>query len=211
VYSTPRVHRPGGGSALVIEPEVLDDALLEHGLSANRLQLRRVANMSTALSVQLGEVFRLIGPDTSPLELQSAFTLFLRSVVEELVEHAPARLLGADDGSAAADVRERLHFDASARTDLATLSEQSGLSRFQVLRAFKRRYGMPPHAYQLNVRIALAKKALRAGRKPAEVAADYGFVDQSHFSRHFRQLVGVTPAQYMSPGAPTRSAASRGR
>jgi len=76
-----------------------------------------------------------------------------------------------------------------------------GLSRFQALRAFKRHYGMPPHAYQLRVRVGLAQRSLRAGGQPAQVAAEYGFVDQSHLTRHFKRLVGVTPAQYQRVGA----------
>jgi AraC-like DNA-binding protein len=48
----------------------------------------------------------------------------------------------------------------------------------------------------LRVRIGLAQRALRAGLPSADVAANHGFVDQSHFSRHFKQLVGVTPVAY---------------
>jgi AraC-like DNA-binding protein len=55
---------------------------------------------------------------------------------------------------------------------------------------------MPPHEYQLQVRIARAKSALRTGSPIAQVALDMGFADQSHFTRVFKRLVGGTPAQY---------------
>ncbi len=80
---------------------------------------------------------------------------------------------------------------------LAELANETGQSRFQALRAFKRRFGLAPHAYQLRVRLGLAQKSLRDGIPPAHVAAELGFVDQSHFTRHFKHLIGVTPARYV--------------
>ncbi len=68
------------------------------------------------------------------------------------------------------------------------------------LRSFKRHYGLSPHAYDLCKRIALAKRALRDGAKPSHVAHTFGFVDQSHLTRHFKRLVGVTPFQYSRAG-----------
>jgi AraC family transcriptional regulator len=37
---------------------------------------------------------------------------------------------------------------------------------------------------------------LRSGTPPAEVAGMVGFADQSHLSRLFKQMTGVTPADY---------------
>jgi hypothetical protein len=72
-----------------------------------------------------------------------------------------------------------------------------GISRSQADRRFKQRHGLPPHAYALCVRVAQAKQQLRAGVSPAQVAAAQGFTDQSHFTRHFKRLVGFTPRQYL--------------
>jgi len=91
---------------------------------------------------------------------------------------------------------KRLHVQVGAKVELRSLSEQTGLSRFQLLRAFKRKYGLPPHAYHLRMRIGLAQGSLRAGSTLAAVAAEYGFFDQSHFSKHFKRVVGLTPGQY---------------
>jgi AraC-like DNA-binding protein len=136
---------------------------------------------------------------TAPLRLQSSVVSFLEVVMNELNDSpwiSSGARAGADaaDAAAAARVRECLHYDL--KIDLFGLARQTGLSRFQVLRAFKRRYGMPPHAYQLRARIGLAQRALKAGQTPADVAAQLGFVDQSHLCRHFKRLVGVTPARY---------------
>lgn len=89
--------------------------------------------------------------------------------------------------------------------DLTTLSEYWGRSRFSALRTFKRRFGLPPLSYQIHLRVEQAQMALRAGRRPARVAAECGFFDQSHLTRHFKRILGVTPSQY------ARSAECRAR
>src|SRR5690606_41927249 len=62
--------------------------------------------------------------------------------------------------------------------------------------ACKTATGLPPHAYLNSVRIRQARRLLRAGVRPAEVAAEVGFTDQAHLSRHFKRVVGVPPAAY---------------
>jgi Helix-turn-helix domain len=64
-------------------------------------------------------------------------------------------------------------------------------------RYFKRRYGLPPLAYSLVVRIALSRLAVARGEPLAKVAADHGFHDQSHFNRHFKRRLGLTPGRYL--------------
>ena len=71
------------------------------------------------------------------------------------------------------------------------------MSRYQLFRAFQRETGMPPHAYQLTVRVDRAKALLLQGVPPAHVAADLGFYDQSHFTQCFRSQLGVTPLGYV--------------
>ena len=54
--------------------------------------------------------------------------------------------------------------------------------------------GITPHKYVIQQRIAKAKELMIAGKGTlAEVSNCVGFADQSHFTRHFKGLVGVTP------------------
>lgn len=83
-----------------------------------------------------------------------------------------------------------------ADTPLQTLAKIGGLSPYYFVRAFHQRYGLPPHTYKLQQRIYLAMQRLREGRPVAEVSAEAGFADQSHFTRKFKALVGTTPGHY---------------
>ena len=76
------------------------------------------------------------------------------------------------------------------------LVEASGLSASHLVRAFKARYGLPPHAWLLNHRIQRSRAALRDGRPIAEVAQAFGFADQAHLQRAFKRLVAATPGEY---------------
>jgi AraC family transcriptional regulator len=55
-----------------------------------------------------------------------------------------------------------------------------------------------PHQYLIARRIDRAKQLLQRDGKLglAEVALRAGFADQSHFSFHFKRIVGVTPRQF---------------
>jgi AraC-like DNA-binding protein len=72
------------------------------------------------------------------------------------------------------------------------------LSASHLIRAFKQRYGMTPHAYLINRRIQYSRAQLRRGRLIADVALDAGFADQAHLQRTFKRLVAATPGQYRS-------------
>ncbi|HKO50535.1 MAG TPA: AraC family transcriptional regulator [Polyangiaceae bacterium] len=208
VFFSQRVTTPGAANFLAIDTRVFHEYLSDHSLAARQMQLRAFTRISKRLEEKLQQVCRVVRPGPSALELQTAMVEFINALVPELLESPSDSATSLDATQRTAErVRDCLHGDVSATVDLSTLAKHTGVSRFQVLRIFKLRYGLPPHTYQLNVRLAFARKALRAGQLPAEVAAQYGFFDQSHLTRHFKRLLGVTPAQYARIGA--RSRASR--
>ncbi|WP_091880159.1 AraC family transcriptional regulator [Phyllobacterium sp. OV277] len=79
---------------------------------------------------------------------------------------------------------------------LADLAEETGLSRFQVLRGFTRATGLTPHAYLTQRRIDLARRMIAEGSSLAEAAIASGFADQSHMTRTFVRKYGVSPGAY---------------
>ncbi|MDE3721340.1 AraC family transcriptional regulator [Nocardiopsis sp. N85] len=65
-----------------------------------------------------------------------------------------------------------------------------------LVRAFSRRFGMPPHRYLVGRRVDLARGLLREGRTPADAATASGFHDQAHLNRHFKRILGMPPGHY---------------
>ena len=97
-------------------------------------------------------------------------------------------------------VRRQLRADLSQPLALQELSARVGISPSHLNRRFGAEVGLPPHRYQLQLRIDAAKARLAAGEPIVQVAADLGFSDQSHFTRLFTRIVGATPAQYQKSG-----------
>jgi AraC-like DNA-binding protein len=93
-------------------------------------------------------------------------------------------------------LRDYLEERAASLIRLEDLAALAGMSAFRTLRVFEQSVGMPPHAYLTQIRVSRARRLLAQGMPPAQVAALVGFYDQSHLTRHFKRIVGVTPGQY---------------
>jgi len=92
--------------------------------------------------------------------------------------------------------REYLDAHAADEVSLLDLAAVGGLSVYHLARAFSAAVGLPPHAYQTQRRVLMAKSLLATGAPPAQVAARCGFADQAHLTRRFKALVGTTPGRY---------------
>lgn len=79
---------------------------------------------------------------------------------------------------------------------LTELAAVAGMSKFHLVRQFAKQTGLSPHAFQIHVRIGRAGMLLRKGFSAVEVAMLAGFADQSHLTRHFRRIWGITPGAY---------------
>ena len=82
---------------------------------------------------------------------------------------------------------------------LNELADVAALSRFHFLRAWKATTGLTPHAYVSARRLVRGQVLLRAtDMTVAEIAAEMGYANPSHFRRRFKTAVGVTPSRYKS-------------
>jgi transcriptional regulator GlxA family with amidase domain len=82
---------------------------------------------------------------------------------------------------------------------LEEMAQASGVSPFHFARQFKAATGHPPHEYLMRLRVDRAQELIsKNGRNwtLAAIAQDSGFADQSHMSRHFRRVLGVTPGEF---------------
>jgi AraC-like DNA-binding protein len=79
---------------------------------------------------------------------------------------------------------------------LDELAAAAGIGKFRLIRLFRERTGLPPHALQIAYRLRAARRLLEAGETIAATAAATGFADQSHLHRHFQRSLGLTPGEY---------------
>jgi AraC-like DNA-binding protein len=130
------------------------------------------------------------------LAIESRLTWLLATLVHRhTVATIPAPTAGVSD-RVAATTMARLADQLVDPPTLQEIAAELGLSRFQVVRAFRQTVGMPPYAWLAQHRVTRARALLEAGGRPAQVAGEVGFADQAHLTRWFRRVLGVTPGAF---------------
>jgi AraC family transcriptional regulator len=93
--------------------------------------------------------------------------------------------------------KEILSANLDGRVQLKEVARECGLSVSHFSRSFRRTIGAPPHTWLLTHRIEVAKSKLRDGRLSlSAVALACGFADQSHLTRVFGCIVGMSPGAW---------------
>lgn len=79
---------------------------------------------------------------------------------------------------------------------IAKIAQLVGISQYHLIRSFRQRFGLTPHAFQLAQKVCRGRKMLASGMGISAAAISAGFSDQSHFHRNFKKLVASTPRRY---------------
>ncbi|MGF1788594.1 AraC family transcriptional regulator [Photobacterium swingsii] len=127
-------------------------------------------------------------------------TLIYGTLVKLMGRHAQSRLNPNLETKAQKQlllVKEFLDDYPQADVSLDDLAKLAAISPYHLVRSFQKEFGLPPHAYQIQSRLRLARKLLKQGHSISDTAQECGFHDQSHFHRHFKKANGYTPGQYI--------------
>ena len=149
----------------------------------------------------------VLGSATLGAAIHSAFAgvrepLARDSLVQQLAEGLLAAAPGFSSTPGRIDlpalerVRQFLSAESARVVHSRELEALSGMSRYELARQFRRRYGTSPYRFLLLRRLDAARQQIAAGMPLAEVALDAGFADQAHLTRMFRAAFGLTPARY---------------
>ena len=149
-----------------------------------------------ALARPLRALHTALTGSASLLEQESRWYDAMGQLLKRYARGGVARAGEQDGGDAVARVRATLRERVEENVGLSELAEEAGLSAWHLNRMFRRRYGLPPHAYQLQLRLARARLLLQSPGSIAEIAGQLGFADQAHLSRLFKRAFGVAPAVY---------------
>jgi AraC family transcriptional regulator len=104
-------------------------------------------------------------------------------------EHKPPRWLE--------HAREFLHAHFLESVTLAAIANSVGVHPTHLARVFRRSYGCTAGEYVRRLRIDFACREIsQTDNSLTEIAITAGFYDQGHFSRTFKQMIGLTPRQY---------------
>jgi AraC-like DNA-binding protein len=150
---------------------------------------------STTSALLLGAHAALDRPDTALAHevylLEALAVLVSRHAIDY---HSTMRI--GKDHRAVKRAREYLDALPAENVSLDTLAQEAGISAFRLCRVFRSETGLSPHTYQVLVRARFAKKLLAQGLPISRVAAEVGFFDQAHLTKHFKRIFGVTPGKY---------------
>jgi AraC-like DNA-binding protein len=186
---------------LYVDKSLMDALALELALSTNAIFVEYTfADPQAAAALAL--VFTHFAAPASRLERES---LLLRALTLLLLHHSDQRGHGGHARplpapkhlpKAIAEARDYLGDHVTADVSINDLALLTDLSPFHLIRSFKAKVGLTPHAYQMVLRVHRAQNSLRQGAAIADAVALGGFFDQSHLSRAFKRVVGISPGQY---------------
>lgn len=185
-----------------IAPDTVEAQCRAEGIRVPVHFLSVTGRAAPQLTASLDALHATLKRDAEPLEYQSCLALVIHAAMTTVLEKGPRASTRPLTLGPCERLREILHSSEAPQVNLYEFARQAEVSQFQLLRAFKRRYGSPPHAYGLHVRVDRARQLLSRGFTVAEAAAAADFADQSHFYRHFRRIWGLTPSQYALGSAP---------
>lgn len=181
-----------------LAPKLLEQAAYE---ISGRVQETPFFKAGTIKDDYLASVIRnlhlLLEKPNIPLIEQESHLLTM--LTELIVRHADERLAMrrvGKENQAVHRAREYIEDTYTQNISMKDLSNLCNLSPFHLIRVFSECIGVPPHVYLKQVRIKRAKELLAKGFSLAFIAHEMGFTDQSHFSKQFKQITGITPSKY---------------
>jgi AraC family transcriptional regulator len=130
--------------------------------------------------------------DVSPLAIEGLVLELLAAMSRSHVKsrnRIPPRWLVKAEGFL------RAHF--SEHLNLGMVSDEVGVHPVHLAREFRKHYDCTAGDYIRRLRVEYACREIgRSGSSLADIASAAGFSDQSHFSKVFRRVTGLTPAEY---------------
>lgn len=130
------------------------------------------------------------------LECESRLLWTLAELIRRYAHISSTKQPLGQEKSAIQKTRQYIEEHFAEKITLNKIAQHVALSPYYLLRAFRAEVGMPPYAYLESIRIRHAQQLIETGRSLAEVAAQVGFSSQSHLTRQFKKIIGVTPGYY---------------
>lgn len=174
---------------------VINFSLVEHA-EIDTIQCIRGFQTSSIfnLLVRMERIWTLHAPADIPRTLGSLYEIIAR--LSEAIHPAYRPHYKIKRIAPSCEYLEQNFSNPEISNDL--LSSLSGVSTVYFRKLFTEIFNISPMKYVYSLRIEKARALLRSGYSSVgETAAAVGFTNVYHFSRYFKQIVGISPSQYM--------------
>jgi AraC family transcriptional regulator len=150
----------------------------------------------------LGLIIRTAIEDDTPFGRQCVGTLIHVLGKQHIQQHTPSpasspaaenKPLSPSDQALLDKIHSTL---ANGNTKLAEIARVVDYSSYHLARLFKRFTGQSLRHYIILIRVEKARQMILEGLALGDIATQVGFYDQSHLTRHFKRMMGVTPGDY---------------
>ena len=133
-------------------------------------------------------------------QMDNASPLAIEGLILEMLAEASRRQVKVSDRTPPhwlTQTLELLHEQFSEQLTLTHLATSVGVHPVHLAREFRKFYHGTIGEYVRQLRVEQTCRALSASDVPlAAIGSAAGFSDQSHFSRTFKRVIGMTPAEY---------------
>jgi AraC family transcriptional regulator len=161
-------------------------------------------NAIEALGLDIYQEFRS-GDATAPLAIEG---LFLQLAAQAL--RGRSTIEAGSEPRWLRPVKDAIRSNFTKPIRLADLAAIARIHPVYLARAFRKHCGCSPAGYVRKLRIEAVRNALADTEMPlSKIALSTGFADQSHLTRHFQRVMGVSPGRYRAELHPRRSPATR--
>ncbi|NDV23722.1 AraC family transcriptional regulator [Desulfovibrio sp. JC022] len=143
------------------------------------------------------DLFALQKTTGTMLEKQTALNTFLYHAIEHFSTQTIILEQTGPQHEALDRVKQYVDKNFKEKITLNNIADIGCLSPFHLQKLFVKRYGISPQEYIISRRIHEAKSRIQSGESLTEAALNSGFSDQSHFSRHFKRVIGISPGRFL--------------
>ncbi|WP_027177976.1 AraC family transcriptional regulator [Maridesulfovibrio bastinii] len=184
--------------AICIAPEVLRSIAEQISDTHEELpgfELTPIYNES--LEKDFNNFFQVLETEGVCLSSDAALNTFLSKALLLACGNPPVPAPSGMQSEALLRTKKYLEENYIEKITLSELSAVACLSPFHLQRLYVENFGTSPQEYLIKFRVEQSIRLLKEGCTPAEAAMQTGFSDQSHFSRHFKKNIGISPGKFI--------------